>query len=309
MTTWPEPRGTTPGPRTDADVPAYRAALGVPGLVDVHVHFLPPAVQAKVWAYFDAAEEHYGAAWPVAYRGDDDARLAHLRALGVRAFPSLVYPHKPGMAAWLNEWAGGFADRTPGCLRTATFHPEPTAAAYVRAALDAGARVFKAHVQVGDYDPRDPLLDPVWGLLAEAGAPVVLHCGSAPLPGRFTGAGPVAAVLARHPGLRLVIAHLGMSEYADHLALVERHPGVHLDTTMVGTDFTERTTPLPRDLLPRLRDVGDRVLLGTDFPSIPYPYAHQLEALARLDLGDDWMRAVLWGNGAALFDVDPPVGC
>ncbi|MFD0429725.1 hypothetical protein ACFQ60_25020 [Streptomyces zhihengii] len=36
-------------------------------------------------------------------------------------------------------------------------------AGYVRDAVDGGARVFKAHVQVGAYDPADPLLDPAWG--------------------------------------------------------------------------------------------------------------------------------------------------
>ena len=51
---------------------------------------------------------------------------------------------------------------------------------YVREAVEAGTRVFKAHVQVGAYEPNDPLLDPVWGLLAEAGVPIVTHCGSGP---------------------------------------------------------------------------------------------------------------------------------
>ena len=46
------------------------------------------------------------------------------------------------------------------------------------------------------------------------------------------------------------------------------------------------------------------MLLGSDFPSIPYPYAHQLEALHRLDLGEEWLRAVLWGNGARLFGLE-----
>jgi predicted TIM-barrel fold metal-dependent hydrolase len=50
------------------------------------------------------------------------------------------------------------------------------------------------------------------------------------------------------------------------------------------------------------------VLLGTDFPNIPYAYAHQLEALTRTGLDDDWMRAVLWHNGARLFGVSADVG-
>jgi hypothetical protein len=212
-------------------VRAFWRGLGLPGLVDVHTHFMPERVMAKVWAYFDAAGPLVGRPWPIAYRLAEEERLAVLRGFGVRAFTSMIYPHKPGMAVWLNGWAAGFAARTPDCLRTATFFPEGGAAAYVRAELAGGARVFKAHVQVGGYDPAGPLLDPVWGALAEAGTPVVIHCGSGPVPARYTGPEPVARLLARHPRLRLVIAHLGMPEYVEFLDLAERWPGVHLDTT------------------------------------------------------------------------------
>ena len=57
------------------------------------------------------------------------------------------------MAESLNAWTADFAARTPDCLHSATFFPEPEAAVYVPAAIEAGARVFKAHVQVGGYDP------------------------------------------------------------------------------------------------------------------------------------------------------------
>lgn len=104
----------------------------------------------------------------------------------------------------LNSWAADFAGRTPDCLHTATFFPEADASGYVAEALAAGARVAKAHLQVGAYDPRHPLLDPVWGQLADARVPVVVHCGSYPVPGPATGPAPMAEVLARHPGLVLV---------------------------------------------------------------------------------------------------------
>src|SRR3954447_13110417 len=96
-------------PLTDVDVPAFWRALGLPGLVDVHVHFMPPQVMAKVWAYFDSAGPLTGREWPIRYRWEDEQRLDHLRARGVRAFPSLVYAHKPQMAAWLNAWSAEFA--------------------------------------------------------------------------------------------------------------------------------------------------------------------------------------------------------
>lgn len=267
---------------------------------------MPKQVMDKVWAYFDAAGPLVGTPWPIAYRTDEADRLARLRAMGVRAFPSLVYPHRPGMAAWLNAWAGAFAAQHPDVVPTATFYPEPAAAAYVGEALSGGARLYKAHVQVGAYDPRDPLLDAVWGQLADAQVPVVVHCGGGPVPGAHTGPGPFGEVLARHPRLVAVVAHLGMPEYAEFLALAHRYERVHLDTTMAFTDFTEQRMPFPRELLPQLVALQDRVVLGSDFPNTPYPYLHQLDALAALGLGDDWLRAVLHDNGARLLRLDAP---
>ncbi|MFF4246132.1 amidohydrolase family protein [Streptomyces sp. NPDC001822] len=287
--------------REREDVLRFRQRLGLPGIIDVHTHFMPERVLRKVWAYFDSAGPLTGLEWPITYRDDEDERLALLRSFGVLRFTSMLYPHKPGMAAWLNGWAAGFAARVPDCLHTATFFPEEGVETYVREAVAAGARVFKSHLQVGAYDPNDPLLEAVWGLLAEAGVPVVMHCGSGPAPGAYTGPGPVSRLLSRHPRLRLVVAHMGMPEYTEFLDLAAAYPEVRLDTTMAFTDFTEDFTPFPAGELGRLADLGDRILLGTDFPNIPYPYVHQLHALERLGLGDDWLRAVCHGNADALF--------
>jgi uncharacterized protein len=292
----------------DADVPGFLATLGLPGIVDLHVHFQPEPVERKVWAFFDRASREYGTEWPIRYRLPVDERLAILRALRVQTFAPLVYPHKPGMAAWLNEWVLDFAARTPGAVPTATLHPEPGVADYLAKALAAGARCVKAHVQVGAYDPRSELLDEAWGLLAEAGVPVVIHCGHGPVPGEFTGLDVFEQVLVRHPRLVAVLAHAGGPDYAEALDLVERYPRVHLDTTMVGVPFNEADLRLPADWAARLVGVADRVALGTDFPNIPYDYGVQLAAIASWAeaddrLGQDFLRAVLYDTPRRLLAV------
>ncbi|ORV45122.1 amidohydrolase [Mycolicibacter engbaekii] len=283
------------------------STLGLPGIIDVHTHFMPKPVLDKVWQYFDSAGPLLGRPWPINYRADEAARLATLRAFGVRRFTSLVYPHKPQMAAWLNQWAAEFARETPDCLATATFYPEPGAAGYVGAAISGGAQVFKAHIQVGDYDPNDPLLDEVWGSLADSGIPVVIHCGSGPQPGRFTGPGPVRRLLRRHPGLTLIVAHMGMPEYDDFLDICLESQAVHLDTTMVFTAFVDQLMPFPIGTDPRLRDAGERILFGSDFPNIPYGYREALDALTALPGVDEgWLRGVLHDNAAQLFAIELP---
>ncbi|MEZ7127311.1 amidohydrolase family protein [Nonomuraea sp. AD125B] len=288
---------------SDQGVPEWWRRLGLPGLVDLHVHFLPERMERRVWHHFRHGGPLMGEGWHIAYEWPVAERVAHLRAMGVRSFPALAYAHKPDMAADLNAWTMDFARRTPGCLPSATFYPEPGVVAYVRRALDDGARVFKVHLQVGGFDPRVPELSEVWGLLAESGVPVVVHASSVPVPGGHVGAEPIGEVPRRHPRLRLVIAHLGMPEYDPFFELALRYERVALDTTMAFTDFSERGMPFPARLRPALLDLGlaGKVILGSDFPTIPYPYAHQLDALARLDLGEDWLGAVCWRNGRAVI--------
>jgi hypothetical protein len=93
-----------------------------------------------------------------------------------------------------------------------------------------------------------------------------------------------------------------MPEYGEFLDLAERHPCLLLDTTMAFTPFIEGAgAAFPRAELGRLRDLGDRVLLGTDFPNIPYAYADALEALEGTGLGPAWLRAVCRDNAARIF--------
>ena len=219
------------------------SAPDLPEIIDIHTHFMPQRVLDKVWAYFDSAGPLIGRPWPITYREDEGGRLAALRALGVRAFTSLNYAHRPAMAQWLNDWSSEFAAKHDDVLHSATFYPEPGAADYTAAAIEAGARIFKAHVQVGDYSLADPLLDDVWPVLERS------------------------------------------------------------RTTMAFTDFTQATSPFPRERMDDLVALGDRVLFGSDFPNIPYPYEHAVDAVRRLGLGEEWERKVLHDNAARLFGI------
>jgi uncharacterized protein len=296
-------RGEVRAPEEDGEVPGFWRELGLPGLADVHTHFLPPRMLRRVWEYFDAAGPLLGRSWPIRYKGSDEERVGQLRELGVRMFSALAYAHRPDMAADLNAWTMAFAKATPGCLPSATFYPEPGVDRYVTDAVAEGARIFKVHLQVGGFSPADPRLDEVWGVLAEARVPVVVHAGHAPVRTEHTGPGPFGSVLARHPGLAAIIAHMGAPDYEAFLRLAAEHERVFLDTTMIFTDFFDSVAPFPAPALPAVRELGlaGKILLGSDFPNIPYPYARQVGGLARLDLGPDWLRAVCWDNPVALF--------
>lgn len=278
------------------------ARLDLPAFADLHVHFMPPPVMAAVWRYFDRAGPLLGRPWPVRYRGTDSERVEFLRDCGVGLFAGLSYAHKPEMAEYLTDWSLAFAAEVPEAVATGTFFPEPGVGGYVSEAIERGCQLFKIHLQVGDFDPRDPRLDPVWDVLSATGTPVIIHAGSGPVPGRFTGPEPLRQVLARFPHLPAVIAHFGSPEEREFVELALTYPTVGLDTTMVDTDFMSDIHRLDRSVLPHVRELGldGRVFFGTDFPNIPHPYDDQLRVIERWDLDDDWLRAVLWDNAVRL---------
>lgn len=290
-----------PAPLHDRDLPGFIQALALPGLFDVHVHAMPPQVMAKVRAHFDSLHDPN---WPLPYRVDGEAAPAALAALGVRYQTALAYAHRPVMAAWLNDYTLALSRTHPSVVPSFTFYPEPGVAAYVDRALAAGGRCAKVHLQVGAFDAHDRRLDSVWAELERQRVVVVIHAGAVyggAGSDRYCGPQPIRRLVERFPDLVLVVAHMGAPHYAEFLALAEAAPTVHLDTTMAfSSDLLGR---YPRTLIDRLAPLAKKVLLGSDFPSIPHSYAHAIAAVASLDLGRDWLRRVLWGNGVRLFGL------
>ena len=96
---------------------------------------------------------------------------------------------------------------------------------------------------------------------------------------------------------------MGMPEYREFLELAHRFDGVHLDTTMAFTDFSEQMHPFPDSARQDLLVLGDRILFGSDYTNIPYHYHHAVESIARLGLGPAWCRKVLRDNACRLFGL------
>jgi hypothetical protein len=288
---------------TDDEVQSFLTALGIPGIVDAHVHFLPDALQQAVWRWFDGLTPP----WPVTYRGRAEDRLATLARLGVRHHTALAYAHRPGMLRFLNDHTLGLAAEVPAVIPTFTIYPEPDVAAETARCLQEGGRAVKVHLQVGGFDATDPLLAEAWSQLEAAETPIILHAGAVSDGSgneEWCGPQPVRRLLGQFPQLRLVIAHLGAPDYEAFVELAEEHPGVFLDTAMIYTD-PPYLGPAPLHLVERVGALGDRIVFGSDFPTIPHVFGAQVSGLASLGLGDEWLRNVLWHNGLRLFGLGP----
>ena len=292
-----------PRPLDDADVASWARDLGLPGIFDIHVHFMPNAMQQAVWRHFDSLPR----AWGIRYRSDDATRLQTLSDLGVLHHTALAYAHRPGVAAWLNDFTLDFAGHHPGTLPCFTFYPEAGVEEYVDSALQRGATVAKVHLQVGKFDTTDPQLDGVWQRLETTGTPVVIHAGAVPDGSggeAWCGMAPVRRLLERWPGLALVLAHMGAPDYDDAVQLARDFPQLRVDTAMVMVD-SRSGFEYPRVLVDWLRESPTRVLFGSDFPTFPHHFADQVRGLVRQGFGETWLRRVFWENGAEMFGLSP----
>lgn len=179
------------------------------GVVDSHVHLLPPRLATKVRAAFEA---HGGAA--LAYDDDPHALLADLAAQGVIAAWVLPYAHKPGVSEWLVPATAAHLEvlRAAGTgvelVRGATLHPRgDDPAGVLRTAVEEhGARVLKLHCSVGGFHLDDPVLDTIWTACSTWRLPVVAHAA-------YPAVGATLRALERYPNL-----------YADLTPVVARVP-------------------------------------------------------------------------------------
>lgn len=287
-----------PGLLDDAEAPDAGRALGAPTpVIDAHVHLFPDRLFEAIWGWFGAH------AWPIRYRLTSERVVEFLASRGVARVVALHYAHKPGMADGLNRYVLDLARRFPEVIPTATVFPgEPGARDLLRRALGEGARGVKIHCHVQKVAPDDPRLDEVFEEAAAAAVPVVMHSGrepSSPAYGVDTRAlcsvDAVDRVLARHPGLTLVVPHLGADEFEGYEALLDRHPRLFLDTTMAIAGYLPGQPAL--DLLTRR---ADRLLYGSDFPHLPYAWSRELAVLGGATSGEALSR-IASANAARLF--------
>lgn len=290
-------------PTVDDEVAAFVRDLDLDGIVDLHVHAMPERMQAAVWRFFDSLTEP---PWPIEYRLDLDRQLATLADLGVVGHTALAYPHKPGMLDWLNGFTLDLADEVPAVIPTFTLYPEDGVDEAVASAIARGGAVVKAHVQVGRYHLSDPQLDGAWRQIEQAGVAVMAHVTATYGVGGgddVCGVDHVRDLLDRYPDLTVMIAHVGLPDHADAVALAEDTEQVILDVSgaLIGRDMHR----IPDELMERMAAMSDRVVFGSDFPSTPYTFADQVRGLAPLELDDAGLRDVLAGNARRLLGSRP----
>jgi predicted TIM-barrel fold metal-dependent hydrolase len=131
------------------------------------------------------------------------------------------------------------------------------------------------------------------------GMPVMIHTGTSIFPGaRNAYAQPILAddVGVDFPGLVVILAHGGRPLWMNEaFFLVRRHPNMYMDISGIP----------PQKLMeyfPRIEEIADKVLFGTDWPGPGVPGVRgNIEKFRALPISPAAQQKILYENAARLF--------
>jgi len=245
-----------------------------PGVSDLHIHIQPwrdlkPEVAA---AMRRGKEDHWQRL--LALMDDPKALLEVLDEGGIWRVGLVNYPSPDvmGFDDSTNEFAARYAAAAPErLLPYGGVHPRFTTdpEGQVEHLLELGIRCLKIHpphqvYPANAYTMGLDALGRIYRRCEERGMPVLIHTGTSIFPGarcKFGHPMEIDDVAIDFPDLQIVMAHGGRPLWMDEAFFVlRRHRNVMLELSGIP--------PLKLlEYFPRLEEIGDRVVWGTDWPS------------------------------------------
>lgn len=279
-------------------------------IIDIHIHIQPLhlfkpealALMMKGRKNFEEIER---------YSADPKAFLKFMDSLDIERAGIINYvaPEVIGFPPAVNDWCAQYCSAAPDRLIAfGSVHPlhVPDTGAEVDRLARIGIRGLKVHPSHQVFSPnayRDGF-GPLAALYSRAEAnrmPVMIHTGTSIFPGaRNVHAQPMLAddISIDYPDLVVILAHGGRPLWMNEaFFLVRRHPNMYMDISGIP----------PQKLLeyfPRIEEIADKVLWGTDWPGPGVPDVRgNIEKFMALPISDSARRKILYDNAAKLFPV------
>jgi uncharacterized protein len=280
--------------------------VSVARVFDVHVHVQPwTMVRPEVMAMID--DPSHAGAKEILSSPDNLLRFLDEEGVERACCINYVSPDVMGFTREVNDWIAKFThghrDRLVAVGSVNPLH-ERDVAGEIRRVLDLGIGMVKVHPPhqlflPNAYKNELPPLAEIYRACQERGIPVMFHTGTSVFPRArnvFADPMPIDDVAIDFPNLTIILAHAGRPLHGETaFFLARRHPHVHLEVSGIP----------PRSLLryvPRLPDIADKVLWGTDWPSPGVASIRKnIADFRELGLGEEVERKVLWENAVRLL--------
>jgi len=279
---------------------------GLPQVFDVHLHIQPwEMVKPEVLALVD--DDAHRDAKEVLESPENVLRFLDANDIERACCINYVSPDVMGFTREVNDWSAAFTrahrDRLIAVGSVNPLHEINVRAEIVRV-LDLGIGMIKIHPPHQLFSPnayRSELwqLAEIYRECEERGVPVMFHTGTSIFPKArnvFADPMPIDDVAIDFPRLTIILAHAGRPLYGETaLFLARRHKNVHIDLSGIPPKS------LPR-YFPRLAEMADKALWGTDWPSpgVTSPKKN-VEQFRALGLGEEAERKILYDNAMEIF--------
>jgi len=275
--------------------------VGLPPIIDAHVHIFPRNISAAIHKWFDSN------AWPIRYRLTSSRIFDFLLSRGIEHIIALQYAHKPGIAGYLNQYMAEkcleYHNRVTGMATV--FPGEDNAGIILQQAFDSGLKGVKLHAHVQCFDMNAEYMNCLYECCQKNDKPIVMHVGREPKsaayncdPYQLCSAAKLERVVRDFPELKICVPHLGFDEMAAYRELIEKYDNLWLDTTMVITDYFPM---LEKTDLCHYR--ANRIMYGSDFPNIPYAWDRELKVLSAADIDHTTLRKITCRNAIDFFNL------
>jgi hypothetical protein len=283
-------------------------------IIDIHTHVNPLHMLNKgAEGLFRRQHEDFDAVRELVT--NPDALLRYMDQNGVEKLGMVNYvaPDVIGYTMEANNWAANFARHAPDRLIPfGSVHPRfcnGDLGAEVERLAEMGIRALKIHPPHQLFYPnayRDggefPQLARVYERAEALGLPIMFHTGTSVFPRARNKYGHpmyLDDLLVDFPNLKIIMAHGGRPLWMNEcFFLIRRSSNVYMDISSI---------PPQRllDYFPRLEEIADRVMFGSDWPG-PGPKGIRInvEQFLALSLSDKAKRKILRENALKLFGPD-----
>ena len=276
------------------------------GIFDIHVHIQPwQMVNPDALALID--DPSHANAKDILSTPDN--LLRHMDAEGVERICCINYvsPDVMGFTREVNDWIAGYtAAHRDRLIPVGSVNPlhEMNVRDEIRRVLDLGIGMIKIHPPHQLFSPnayRGELwqLSEIYRECESRGVPVMFHTGTSVFPRArnvFADPMPIDDVAVDFPNLKIILAHAGRPLYGETaLFLARRHPNVYVDLSGIPPKA------LPK-YFPRVAQMADKVVWGTDWPSPGVvSMKRNVDEFRSLNLGEEVERKIFWENATRLF--------
>jgi predicted TIM-barrel fold metal-dependent hydrolase len=264
-------------------------------IFDVHTHVFPDKVAARALEHLQ--RKSHGI--PVFCDGTRADQLRLALETGYTGLMNCPVVTNPGQMQSVNDRVASW-NAWP-YLSMGGVHPAAeNALEELQRIKELGLHGVKLHPEYQEFELLEKRMDGIWARCESLGLPVLVHAGNdigCPESERACPA-DFAELARRYPGLEIICAHMGGWRNWD---LVERDlvgRRVWLDTSF-SLPYMPDQSQFKRIIL---QHGTDRVLYGTDSPW--QSLQSGLNEILLLDLPEQDIEQILWGNAARLFHLE-----